>query len=1032
VKLLDLGPTVIMNEEKAKQCILCGADLPPDASSCPKCGTEIRTASAEQPKPTVMKPEPRDDLLGSLPPSVRLPDLRQVCPFCSMTISSSDSKCPRCGIPLRLSTEMLLECPKCGSFSPMGSISCPKCGVEFDVGHAPPPEPAPAAVQAVSKPDSIVTAVPESPKAGREGLVNGRAAVHGGTGLTNGRGRASGPGLVNGTGMVNGTGLVEKADSVAQIHVSPVKRWQFLAVLVALAIVIPTFLLIAMPRSTGPAIDGSFSDWAHAQMFDMQAPASTPDVTVLEWSVQTIDKDLFVYIETGTTMMSSSNVDSFYLFVDSDDSPGTGYAVSGLGADYMVELHGWDGQVMSSSLLGFDSLDQYNWSSWTLIGSTSVAISADKLEAMTEMPLALDGGARYMLVSQNNLPEQAYSASYPVSAKGGTLIVQQFAGPEVNQVTGTVPSSLVMFLRLVVRCEGGDGVIENMVPVVSGATLVTRISDITLKAGVPQTIDVMVDTSSAQQGSLVAVNLTANGVSSTFSDVVIVGDGPKAYVMTPPSGISIDGAFGDWNGRTSPDSDSAQVNNPNINMLSTGLVNTTDYAAFYVSVQGKIFQGVCVPSLEGKPSTQGGGGHVTPHRTTGQDFLRVYIDSDISNATGQLMQRGNKTIGADYMIEVDGTNGIVVSKSLLRYSDGEWASTSGSIAVGKDSQEIELSVASVNIGSSASLVTIIETTDWRERSDWAWAGTVPDPWVVDSSGNTYQSADGMTWSYLATPTLEPGDRIVDIAQTQDLSQVFLVTNTGRTYYWDLGTSTNWTAGETIPIDVATYSEAVSMAFYSSHNPSAWLMTKNSSYFWLMDATASKKPWTYQDTAASGFNDFTDLVYAGGTMYALRSSPNSSLLFSNNGNTFTSVTSPTGSTSNQTEFTFIPGGAGSADDKLFVLCEDGTIRNSSDGGATWNSLGNLPIPSGANSSKYVGLGIDPSGYMWVVTDSGYCYRSTDTTTYSTFICTGQSVGGLVAIVPMTAVPEFPALAVPLIATVLAVAIGRFKLGRKSDH
>ena len=285
------------------------------------------------------------------------------------------------------------------------------------------------------------------------------------------------------------------------------------------------------------------------------------------------------------------------------------------------------------------------------------------------------------------------------------------------------------------------------------------------------------------------------------------------------------------------------------------------------------------------------------------------------------------------------------------------------------------------------------------------------------------SSDGATWSYLGTPTLEPGDRIVDIAVSIGAQggDIFLVTNTGRTYYWIPGTSTSWTAGETNPIDIATYSEAVSMSFYQ--NSGAWLLTKNGSYFWLMDAHKSQKEWTYQDLAASGVTDFTDLVYSGGTMYALRSGMNSSLLYSNNGNSFTSVTSPTGSTSNQTQFTYLEGGAGSSDDRIFVLCENGNIRYSSNGGQAWSALGDLPVPTGSNTSKYVALGIDPAGFMWIVTDTGYTYRSTDTTTYNNYIYMGQSpISSIVAILPTTVViPEFPMLVAPVLAIVFFIVI-----------
>jgi hypothetical protein len=309
--------------------------------------------------------------------------------------------------------------------------------------------------------------------------------------------------------------------------------------------------------------------------------------------------------------------------------------------------------------------------------------------------------------------------------------------------------------------------------------------------------------------------------------------------------------------------------------------------------------------------------------------------------------------------------------------------------------------------------------------------SVPDPWVITGSGVTYQSDSGAIWNFMGMPALEPGDQIVDIAMTSDDRYVIIVTNTGRTFYWDLeGTATNWTVGQSHPIDTATYSEAVSMSFFSKTG--AWLLTKNGSYFYLMDAITPplNKYWTLQDLILGGVTDFVDLNYDGGTMYALRSGANTRLNFSLNGNIFTSVTNPTGSTSTQSEVLFIPGAAGSSDDRIFVLCENGNIRYSSDGGLTWSAWGNLPTPLSGNTSVYVGIGIDSTGYMWAATNTGYCFVSTDTTTYSTFNCTGQApIGGIVAIVPLPlippGIPEFQYLLVPVLGMALIVLSRRIK-------
>jgi len=891
--------------------------------------------------------------------------------------------------------------------------------------ESPPTPPEPP--KRVEPSTGMVTTAPTEAKISGGGLVNGRGATNG-TGLVNGRGMVNGTGLVNGTGMINGTRPGDRSASAYAGKKTFLKKWQFLAILIAIVIVLPTFIYLSYARQSEFGVDGDFGEWAHVAMFGMQAPAALPEVSVDEWAVKSDANMLYMYLKTASNVVGTSNVDSFFLFVDSDGKLASGYTVSTIGADYMLELHGWDQKVESASLMRFDSTtDRFNWTSWTSIDSLAVATKAEKMEAVANLPVSLTSDSRFVLLAQDNLLNQASSVSYPVPERGGALIVVQETGAEVSTLTGLIPSApSVSIARLVLKCEGTSGRVESISPVVVGAGLASHIADISLSPGESRSVEILIDSSASPSQSIVSAYVVDDGVISTFKDIVVIGEPVRAYVSSPPTSIHIDGAFGDWAGEVSPDADSEPVSNPNIDVAAVGSVNATAYAAFYVSVQGQAFQGSYVPATRGKPTSQGGGGGpVVPHRKTGEDMLRIFIDTDISNATGELIQRSAKVIGADYLLEIDGVNGLVVSKTMMLYSGGAWTPATAAILAASDSQQIEVSVPSASLGGTTSFVAIVETTDWRTRSDWAWTGDLLDPWVIDASGKTYMSSDGSTWSYLGTPTLEPGDEIVDIALTTDGEDVFLVTKTGRTYYWIIATSTNWTTGQTNMIDTATYSEAVSMSFYSKTG--AWLLTQNGTYFYLMDAHKSLKEWTVQNPPLIGSTDYIDLEYNGGTMYALRSGQNTPLNFSNNGNIFSSVTSPTGSTSTQTQLMFLPGAAGSSDDKLFVLCENGSIRYSSNGGVAWSALGDLPTPTGANTTRYVGLGLDPAGYMWVVTDTGYTFRSTDTTTYNNFTCTGQSpITSVVAILPTTVViPEFPVSAVPVLALLFFVVSPRIR-------
>ncbi len=885
-------------------------------------------------------------------------------------------------------------------------------------------------------PDSAAKVTPAP-----QGFINGRGAVNGnyrgningtragavnGVGMINGKGAINGTGLVNGTGLTNGSGMPPR-QSVARPRQNPMLSWKLLVVVVVIVLLIPTAVFLTRHGTPGViTIDGNFDDWDSVQKFGMRETAEVAsDVAVYEWAISNSGSSLSMFLRVQGAVMGSSLVDSYYLFVDPDNSVDTGYSIAGIGAEYLLDLDGWNGIVQSAALLWYDSAsDNHNWSSWIRTGSLEWASQAGTLEAMANLPSPLDENARYLLLSQNNLQDPSYSISYPVPESGSVLVIDQHPGLSVS-AAGTIPLGPDQtFVELSLRCEGATGKVDSITPVVTGLpdSAIGSIDNIDLEVGETRTVNLVVDTSGATVASALTAYFDEGSITSDFDEVIVEGDPVSAYVSIPPAAIRIDGAFGDWIGLTTPDNDTIPIENPDVNITAVGSSNSSSRASFFVSVEGELYRGTYIPSAKAKP-TSGGGGSAIPRRQSGEDVLRVFIDSDQSNLTGARVSYESKTIGADYKIEIAGTYGQVTSQSVFKFQSGAWVLEPATPSVAKDAQRIELSVMSSEIGNSLSFNTIIETTDWRNRVDWATPAGATDPWVVDASGNAYQTLTGGTWGYLGTPTLAPGDRIVDIAMGTDGGTVFLVTNTGRTFYWELGTSTSWSAGQTRPIDTATYSEAVSMTFYG--RLAAWLLTKNGSYFWLMDATASKKDWTYQDIAGGGtITDFTDIYYSAGTMYALRSGANSGLLYSANGNSFTRTTDPTGSTTPQTEFTYIAGGPGYADDRVFVLCENGDVRYSANGGTSWSSLGNLPRPSGPNQSKYTGLGIDPNGYMWVVTDTGYCYRSADTVNYNSFVYTGRApITGIVAVIPLPYVPEFSDALIPVLSMIVLILVLR---------
>ena len=717
-----------MADESYSTCPLCGRKVPLGTDKCPLCGTPIKPPASERPTEP-MRPGPKEDFLSTDLPQTILKEAKHACPLCALDLVGTETKCPRCGVPLSQgpseNAEVMLECPECGAIVPLGSSSCTKCGASFGgvelpvqpkaeeirVARQAPPAgsgrvaPAPAVAPEPPQPE-VSRMAPQPRPASTQGMVNGK-------GVTNGRG------LVNGTGITNGT-LAGTAAPALRKQQRFVTRWQFLAILVAIVIIIPTFVYLSYSTEPTPFnVDGRFSEWAHVTTFGTYIQASSPSINVTDWSVKTIQDRLFLYFTADGALMGGTGVSSFYLFVDSDNDPTTGYNVSGIGAEYMIEIDGWNNSVQSANLFEYEysQSDRLDWNSWTNIGSASAIAVGSQLEAMAVMPVSISSSARFMLLSQNNFEDR--SVSYAVPEKGGLLVVKQGPGADVSSSGIVSQTSSSVLMRLQLTCQGVGGTLRSISSGVVDAPLVSPIAGISLAVGEEKVVDVVVDLSGATPGSSVSASVVKSMVDSTFADVEIVGDAVTAYVGVAPSSIIIDGAFGDWIGRTTNVSDLTPLANPNIDIGAVGAVNDSTASYFYVSVLGEMCGGSFVPALKLIPSGAGGGGVVIPTRKTGEDILDIFIDSDMSTSTGYLMSVSSKIIGADEKIEIKGLDGQIVSRSLYVYSAGQWKYSSGDIAAAKDSQSIELSVSSALLFGSSSIDYIVETTDWRDRTDLA-------------------------------------------------------------------------------------------------------------------------------------------------------------------------------------------------------------------------------------------------------------------------------------------------------------------------
>jgi hypothetical protein len=101
-------------------------------------------------------------------------------------------------------------------------------------------------------------------------------------------------------------------------------------------------------------IDGLFSDWDDVPKFtDILEGQENSDIDIAEYAVKDNEDSLNFYLKVKGRIMSGEasdqGADEMQVFLDTDRRSDTGYQVYGIGADYMIQMRGWGGDVHSAS-----------------------------------------------------------------------------------------------------------------------------------------------------------------------------------------------------------------------------------------------------------------------------------------------------------------------------------------------------------------------------------------------------------------------------------------------------------------------------------------------------------------------------------------------------------------------------------------------------------------------------------------------------------------------------------------------------------
>ena len=981
------------------------------------------------------------------------------CPRCHKPILSRKGQCVFCTQKFDEST--LFSCPRCGALVAQSDEKCPGCQAPLsDSGIGPGTMTEKEVDIVLSELETLSKSIAEKVESGmkemepeeRERLevlvgkmlelqISGadELGIRGSRATSEEEQESERPkivrvqksGRVNGlktprrehvNGMINGTGARARRERdftswQNRKIVGKLQVWQMLSIIIVAAVIIASLAAVVYTGADREAfiVDGDFSDWAPVPSYPFSAVLPEIDAPVLEAKIGQSGDQVFLYLRTDGGLFSGSEPSSLYAFVDSDSDPATGYGVGrGFGADSFNLLVGWNGIVRGSGYYVYtDTTDRSNWSAWSSRGSTAYWHESPEIEMKLISGQSQETAPLVKLVSREGATEKTSPA---ISTSGSVIAVQKSL---VGGDSILSPGYPVMNLSISAMGIEDAVNIEPFLVDKHGDNLSVGTIDLIPNSRVMK--ELSPDLAAYAEGDFFSFGLSVDIAAGHA--IQVLGDPASGYYISPPDGIEIDGAFGDWATIKSLDNDEVALSNPDIDIDAVGASADQALYYFYAGVKGTALGGANVPEERSKNIPSEPSGDIVRLRKTGEDLLQAFIDVDPPENSGKEIQAGDHIIHADFLIEVYGRNGVPTSTSILVYewSSDMWQESGDLEEIAVAAGEIELSVDKQQLGNLSSSEIVFFATDWKANSDSSLIGpAMVDPWVMLESGQDYRSPDGVSWALGDNITLQSSDRVVDITLSPSKDYVFAVTNSGRAYRWIVGSSSQWSSVLTNQITGVTDVVAIAMCNYDD----GFVLTSDGNLYrgtGLTPLFPPPKDWVLVSQISGGYTDFIDLVWRAGSdtgtaeLYALRSTSDTNLLLTTNGgSSWSSAGVSTGSSDQQRQMAVIPGDPC----QIFVLSDSGEIRYSDDSAASWSAKGDLPEPGTGNESMYIGIAIDSLSDIWIITDTGFCFKSSDGG--DTFSFTGRPIDAEVTGI-VAPIPEFRDLIVPVMAVLSLVPI-----------
>jgi hypothetical protein len=571
-------------------------------------------------------------------------------------------------------------------------------------------------------------------------------------GLTTGNGFTNGNGLTDGNGLTNGNGptinyhLIKpyfnsiKNQKIKTLKTKALKKRITSLLLTIIILLLPLTIYVWEIERTEHqriSIDGEFEDWTvvFENSDEIHDQMENGNVNLVDYRINKNDLYYSFYLEVYGLIFNGieknvedeiiTGMDSIHIFLDTDSNHQTGYKLNSIGADYLIEMEGYNGAPCSSSIKLFENnRDSNDWNGWSIEGgSLEIGVKDGRLEAQIPYNalnsknsdiLALfhiqdcngnedfsdeiicDNG--FLKINAEYIGDKIFSAGSKSNLISSFTFKSKHDDIELNSLTlsrrGTAVDSDTADLQLY-----NNNKILASGRFTEGIVKLELIEPLILKAHETINLDLRLDISpKAISSHVIGIEMESKDIKTIQDIPVIIKSNTKLnYICEVTKQIVIDGAFGDWeNVPGNIDSDSNSLKNSNINVENYRIALGREELSFYFDVKGEMLGGTFVPIDPGWINKNNYGRQLTPSieindnkidieigsdkaqnikeklplpKLYGEDSAYIFFDIDMNSETGYNCD--DVRLGADYMVKISGKNGKVLDCRYYEFGSGD-------------------------------------------------------------------------------------------------------------------------------------------------------------------------------------------------------------------------------------------------------------------------------------------------------------------------------------------------------------------------